>query len=128
MLTSTVSDGEYTAPVTIKGDDEQPTVAVPPQPMPEYTLPIKKEIRESSPACSNDIPSPEDYLQPVTIRPEPVGANDVPKSVVFEGSSLKNSGYRPDSVMISSAVTEDTDDYMNAEVESSQDALLQEAQ
>ena len=125
MLTSTVADGEYTAPIALNIDNEQQTADVPPQPMPEYTLPIKKEIRESSPIRSNDVPSPEDYLQPVTVRPEPVGANDLPKAVAFEGSSLKNSGYRPDSVMISSVIAED--DYMNAEVESSHDALLQDA-
>ena len=127
MLTSTVSDGEYTAPIALNVDNEQQTADVPPQPMPEYTLPIKKEIRESSPAHKNDVPSPEDYLQPVTVRPEPVGANDLSKAVAFEGSSLKYSGYRPDSVMISSVIAEDTDDYMNAEAESSHDALLQDA-
>ena len=94
MLTSTVSDGEYTAPISINADDQEHAAAVPPQPMPEYTLPIKKELIES-PAHSNDASSPDDYLQPVAVRPEPVGANDVPKSSVFEGSSLKNTGYRP---------------------------------
>ena len=39
MLTSTVSDGEYTAPITMDADDQQHAVAVHPQPMPEYTLP-----------------------------------------------------------------------------------------
>ena len=125
MLTSTVSDGEYTAPIKMNADDQQhAAAAVPPQPMPEYTLPIKKEMQES-PAHNNDAPSPEDYLQPVTVRPEPVGANDVPQSSVFEGSSLKNVGYRPESVMVDSVVTEDADEYINADVESSCDALLQ---
>ena len=126
MLASTVSDGEYTAPVTMQADDQQHAAAVPPQPMPEYTLPIKKEMRESSPARSTDAPSPEDYLQPVTVRPEPVGANDAPQSSLFEGSSLKNAGYRPESVMVDSVITEDAEDYINGEVESSSDTLLQE--
>ena len=118
MMTSTVSDGEYTAPVPKNVDSEQQVEAGPPQPMPEYTLPIKKEMRESSPAHGTDAPSPEDYLQPVTVRPEPVGANDVPKPLVFEGSSLKNVGYRTESVMVAS-IAEDAEDYINAEVESS---------
>ena len=41
-------------------------------------------MREPSPARSNDVPSPEDYLQPVTVRLEPVGATDVPNPPVFE--------------------------------------------
>ena len=126
MLASTVSDGEYTAPIPMNSDDLKHAAVVPPQPMPEYTLPIKKEMRESSPAHSTDAPSSEDYLQPITVRPEPVGAHDVPQSSVFEGSSLKNAGYRPESVMVDSVVTEDSEDYINAEVESSSDALLQE--
>ena len=124
MLTSTVSDGEYTAPVTMNVDDQQHAAVVPPQPMPEYTLPIKKEIRES-PAHDTGAPSPEDYLQPIAVRPEPVGAHDVPQPSVFEGSSLKNAGYRPESVMVDSVVTEDAEDYINADAESSYDALLQ---
>ena len=124
MLTSNVSDGEYTAPITTNANNQQHTVAVPPQPMPEYTLPIKKEMRES-PAHSTDAPSPEDYLQPIAVRPEPVGAHDVPQSSVFEGSSLKNAGYRPESVMVDSVVAEDAEDYINADAESSYDALLQ---
>ena len=125
MLTTSGSSGEYTAPVVVNPDDQQHAAAVPPQPMPEYTLPIKKEIRESSPAHSADVPSPDDYLQPITVRPEPLGANNVQKQCVSEGSSLKNAGYRPDSVMAES-VAEDAEAYMNAEAESS-DALLQAA-
>ena len=88
--TSTVSDGEYTAPVKMNADDQQHTAAVPPQPMPEYTLPIKKEMRESSPAHSTEVSAAEDdYLLPSTGRPEPVGANEVP---TFEGTSQKNIG------------------------------------
>ena len=49
VITSTVSDGEYTVPVIMNADDQQHAAAVPPQPMPEYTLPIKKEMSESSP-------------------------------------------------------------------------------
>ena len=126
MLTSTVSDEQYTAPVPTSVDNEQQTATGPQQPMPEYTLPIKKEIRESSPAHGADPPSPEDYLQPVTVRPEPVGANDLPKSLVFEGSSLKNVGYRPESLMVES-IAEDAEDYINADVESNADAVLQNA-
>ena len=78
MLTSTVSDGEYTAPVTTNAD-EQHVPALPPQPITEYTLPIKKEMRESSPANSTDASATEDdYLLPSTGRPEPVGSNDSP--------------------------------------------------
>ena len=106
MLTSTVSDGEYTAPVTMNADDQQHAAAVPPQPMPEYTLPIKKEMRESSPAQSTEASATEDdYLLPSTGRPEPVGAHDVPS---FEGSSLKNVVYRPDSTL-----AEDAQEYIN---------------
>ena len=104
MLAFTVSDGEYTAPIPMNSDDLKHAAAVPPQPMPEYTLPIKKEMRES----------------------EPVGAHDVPQSSVFEGSSLKNAEYRPESVMVDSVVAEDAEDYINVEVEASSDALLQE--
>ena len=124
MLTSTTSDGEYTAPVTMQADDQQYAAAVPPQPMPEYNLPIKKEMRDS-PAHDSGAPSPEDYLQPIAVRPEPVGAHDVPQSSVFEGSSLKIAGYRPESVMVDSVVAEDAEDYINADAESSYDALLQ---
>ena len=116
MLTSTVSNGEYTAPVTMNADDQHAT-PVHPQPMPEYTLPIKKEMRES-PAHDTGAPSPDDYLQPIAVRPEPVGAHDVPQSSVFEGSSLKNAGYRPESVMVDSIVAEDAEDYINADAES----------
>ena len=127
MLLSTDSDGEYTAPVTMNADDQQHAAAVPPQPMPEYTLPIKKEMRESSPSHSADLSLSEDYLKPVTVRPEPVGANDIPVSTMFEGSSLKTDGYRPDSVMVDSMAAEDKEEYINAEAESSQDGLLQES-
>ena len=103
MLTSSVSDGEYTAPVTVKADHQQ-REAVPPQPMPEYTLPIKKEMRESSPAQSAEVPAEvNDYLLPSTGRPEPVGAHDVP-TCPFEVSSLKNAGYRPESLETDSLV------------------------
>ena len=127
MLTYTASDGEYTAPITMNADNEQQAAAVSPQPMPEYTLPIKKEMRESSPAHITDEPV-EDYLQPVTVRPEPVGANDVHESSVFEGSSLNNVGYRPHSMKVDSIIAEDAEDYVNADAdhESSCDALLQE--
>ena len=127
MLLSTVSDGEYTAPVTMNVDDQQHAAAVPPQPMPEYTLPIKKEMSESSPFHSADLSLSEDYLKPATVRPEPVGANDIPVSTMFEGSSLKNAGYRPDSVMVDSMAAEDNEEYINAEVETSKDGLLQES-
>ena len=127
MLLSTVSDGEYTAPVTMNADDQQQAAVVPPQPMPEYTLPIKKEMRESSPSHNADRSLSEDYLKPVTVRPEPVGANDIPVSTVFEGSSLKTAGYRPDSVMGDSMAAEDNDEYINAEVGTNQDGLLQES-
>ena len=121
-LTSTVSEGEYTASVTMDSDDQQHGAADPPQPMPEYTLPIKKEIRESSPAQSTEASATEDdYLLPSTGRPEPVGANDVPS---FEGSSMKNAGYRPDSVMVDS-VAEDAQEYINVKDESTHDELLQ---
>ena len=81
MLTCT--DGEYTGPITMTAD-QQLEVAVPPQLIPEYTLPIKKEMRESSPAHSRDVSAAEtdDYLLPSTGRPEPVGANELP---AFEG-------------------------------------------
>ena len=121
MLTSTMSDGEYTAPIIMHADDQQQT-AVPPQPMPEYTLPIKKEMRASSPANNTEAsPTEDDYLLPSTGRPEPVGSNDVP---AFEGSSLKNANYRPDSVMVDSVV-EDAQEYINVKDDSTHDALLQ---
>ena len=105
MLTSTVPDGEYTAPIAMNAQEKQHTAAVPPQPMPEYTLPIKKEMRESSPAQSTEASATEDdYLLPSTGRPEPVGAHDVPS---FEGSSVKNTVYRPDSLV------EDAQEYIN---------------
>ena len=127
MLTSAASDGEYTAPIRMNADDQQHAAAVHPQPMPEYTLPIKKEMR--------DVPTPrddmsdtctDDYLKPITIRPEPVGANDVQEASGLEGSSVKNAGFRPQSVMVESNVSGDTEDYINAEAASSHDALLQE--
>ena len=122
MLTYTVSDGEYTAPITMNADDNQQTEAVPPQPITEYTLPIKKEMRASSPANSTEVSATEDdYLMPSTGRPEPVGANDVP---AFDGSSLKNAGYRPDSVMVDSVV-EDAQEYINMKDDSTHDTLLQ---
>ena len=105
MLTSTVSDGEYTAPITMNADDQQHAAAVPSQPMPEYTLPIKKEMRESSPAHTPEVSTvaEDDYLLPSTGRPEPVGANDIS---AFEGSSLKNAGHRP---METESLLQDTD-------------------
>ena len=119
MLSSTVSDGEYTAPVTMNTNDQQHAAAVvPPQPMPEYTLPIKKEMRESSPAQSREASATEDdYLLPSTGRPEPVGAHDVPS---FEGSSLKNAVYRPES-----AVVEDAQEYFNLKEDSTHAVLLE---
>ena len=118
MLTSTVSDGEYTAPVTMNADDQQHAAAVPPKPMPEYTLPIKKGMRESSPAQSTEESATEDdYLLPSTGRPEPVGAHDVPS---FEGSSLKNAVYRPESALV-----EDPQEYINIKDDSTHNALLQ---
>ena len=122
MLTSTVSEGEYTAPITMDADDQQHGALHPPQPMPEYTLPIKKEMRESSPAQSTEASATEDdYLLLSTGRPEPVGANDVP---AFEGPSVKNAGYRPESAMVDSVV-EDAQEYINVKDESTHDALLQ---
>ena len=120
MLTSTVSDGEYTAPVTMKADDQEHATAVPSQPMPEYTLSIKKEMRES-PAHSTEVSAAEDdYLLPSTGRPEPVGANDAPQPSVFEGTSLKNAVYRPDSTLV-----EEEQEYINMKEDSTHDALLQ---
>ena len=117
MLTSAASDGEYTAPITMNADDQQHAATVPPQPMPEYTLPIKKEMRESSPSHSTEVSAAEDdYLLPSTGRPEPVGANEGQQPSVFEGSSLKNAVYRPDSVLV-----EDAQEYINIK----DDALLQ---
>ena len=118
MLT-TVSDGEYTAPVSMNADDQQHE-AVPPQPMPEYTLPIKKEMRESSAHSSEVSATEDDYLLPSTGRPEPVGANDVSKPSTFEGTSLKNAVYRPDSTLV-----EDAQEYINIKDDSTHDALLQ---
>ena len=108
MLTSTVSDGEYTAPVSMNVDDQRHAPAVPPQPIPEYTLPIKKEMREASPSHRTEVSAEEadDYLLPSTGRPEPVGANDCPG---FEGSSLKNAAYRPDSAVLDSQVIKEAD-------------------
>ena len=106
MLTScapAVSDGDYTALITMKAGDQQHAAAAPPQPMPEYTLPVKKQKQQSSPAHSAEVSAADDYLLPTTMRPEPVGEN-VPAPAVFEGSSLKNAGYRPESVMIDSTV------------------------
>ena len=120
MLTAAVSDGEYTAPITMDADDQQHAAAVPPQPMPEYTLPIKKEMRESSPAHSTEVSAAEDdYLLPSTGRPEPVGANDLP---VCEGSSQLN--VQPDSAMLD-LVAEDAQEYMNMKDDSTHDTLLQ---
>ena len=106
MLTScapAVSDGDYTAPITMNTDDQQHAAAAPPQPMPEYTLPIKKQKQESSPAHSAEEAAADDYLLPSSMRPEPIGENEAAPAV-FEGSSLKNAGYRPDSVMLESVV------------------------
>ena len=109
MLTSTVSHGEYTAPVTINADDQQQAAAIPPQPKPEYTLPIKKELRGSSPAHSTEVSATEgDYLLPSTGRPEPVGANEVS---AVEGSSLKNIRHRRD--VVNSVSEAATDEYTN---------------
>ena len=104
MLTSTAEE-EYTAPIQMHAVGQQQASSVPPQPIPEYTLPIKKEMRESSPANSTDMlaAAEGDYLLPSTGRPEPVGAHDVP---VFEGSSLKNAGYRPESAVVDSQENE----------------------
>ena len=111
MLVSAVPDGEYTAPVTMNADDQQHAAAALPQPMPEYTLPVKKEMRGSSPVNSKEESVTEDdYLLPSTGRPEPVGANEV---AVFEGSSMKNAGYRPESVVVESKQKEDVDEYTN---------------
>ena len=125
MLTSTVPDGEYTAPIILTTDDQQHAAAVPPQPMPEYTLPIKKEMKDV-PAPRDDMSDTDDYLKPITVRPEPVGANDVQEASGFEGSSMKNAGFRPHSMMVDSNISRDTEDYINAEAASSHDALLQE--
>ena len=111
MLTSctpAVSDGDYTAPIAMNADDQQHAAAAPPQPMPEYTLPIKKQKQESSPAHSAEVSASDDYLLPSTMRPEPIGEN-VAAPVVFEGSSLKNAGYRPESVMLDSVKENDNE-------------------
>ena len=112
MLTSAALEGEYTAPVTMNADNQQHAAVVPPLPMPEYTLPIEKALRESSPAPSAEESAAEadDYLLPSTGRPEPVGSNDIPP---FEGSSLKNIGYRPESTAFDSHVSEGADEYTN---------------
>ena len=85
MLTScppAVSDGDYTAPITMTTDDQQhAAAAAPPQPMPEYTLPVKKQKQESSAAHSAEA---DDYLLPTTMRPEPIGENETAPAV-FEG-------------------------------------------
>ena len=113
MLTScppTVSDGDYTAPITMTTDDQQhAAAAAPPQPMPEYTLPIKKQKQESSPAHSAEEAAADDYLLPSSMRPEPIGENEAAPAV-FEGSSLKNAGYRPESVVADSTNTLKTTD------------------
>ena len=98
-VTHTASDEDYTVPTTtIEGDQQND--AIPPQPMPEYTLPVKKQKQESSPVPSAEATAAaDDYLLPSEMRPEPIGAN-VPMAPVFEASSLKNSGYRPDSAVI----------------------------
>ena len=93
LLASTVSDGEYTAPITMNADDQQHAAAVPPQPMPEYTLPIKREMRE--PSLVQVLAAEDDYLLPSTRRPEPVGAHDM---TVCEGALVKNEGNKPESV------------------------------
>ena len=114
MLTSctpAVSDGDYTAPITMNEDDQQHAAAAPPQPMPEYTLPIKKQKQESSPAHSAEVSAADDYMLPSTMRPEPIGENG-PVPPVFEGSSLKNVGYRPDSVMVDSSDNVDVHESM----------------
>ena len=121
MPISSVPDGEYTAPITMNADDQQ-RETVPPPPMPEYTLPIKKEVRESSPAQSTEVSAAEDdYLLPSTGRPEPVGSNDIP---AFEGTSLKNATYRPDPAM-GESLAEDAQEYINVNDDSTHDALLQ---
>ena len=124
MLSSTESDGEYTAPVTTNVDDQQHAEAVPPQPVPEYTLPIKKEMRESSPPHSKEVSAAEDdYLLPSTGRPEPVGSNDI-DGPAFEGLLSKNAGYRSDSVMVDS-IDGEGKEYINIQDDSTHNALLQ---
>ena len=116
-----VSNGDYSAPITLNANEQQHAVVVPPQPIPEYTLPIKKEMRQSSPAHSTEVPAAEDdYLLPSAGRPEPVGANEVQKPSGFEGSSLKNVLYRPDSTL-----TEDAQECINMNDDTANDALLQ---
>ena len=123
MLTSTVSDGEYTAPVTTNEDDQRHAAALPPQPMPEYTLPIKKEMRESSPLHSAEVSATEDdYLLPSSGRPEPVGSNDI-DGPALEGSLSKNAGYRSDSVMVASIDVEGKE-YINIQDDSTDNALM----
>ena len=112
QMISTVSEGEYTAPITMNADDQQNAAVVPPQPVPEYTLPIKKEMRETSPAHSKEVSAAEadDYLLPSTGLPELVGANEIS---TFEGLSLKNAGYRPESTTENSQAAEETTEYTN---------------
>ena len=76
-------------------------------------------MRESSPAHSEEVSSATegDYLLPSTGRPEPVGSNDVPS---FEGSSLKNAVYSPESALV-----EDAQEYINLKEDSNHDVLLQ---
>ena len=66
-----------------------------PQLMPEYTLPIMKGIRESSPAHGIVLSPLLGFPQPLTKRLEPLGAYNSPKASAFEGSSVHKDGYRP---------------------------------
>ena len=114
--TSQMSDGDYTMPITMNTAQQQQQSQTDDPQMPEYTLPIKKQQRES--ADENAVKQAEDdedgYMLPSSMRPEPIGENQpkVNESDVspplsesksaFEGSSLHNSGYRPESIMCDS--------------------------
>ena len=77
--------GGYTAPT--KGPPVQHPVTAP-QEMPEYTLPVKKQRQESSPAQHKDDATTDDYLLPSTMRPDPIGEND-PVPHIAENAPLK---------------------------------------
>ena len=101
-----ISLGDYTAPVntSMLMSTETCTAEAMPVSVPDldpvYTMPIKQVHHVKDKPDS-------DYLLPTSSsRPEPIGGH-VPKSAVFEGSSLKNDAYRPESIMMASITEQD---------------------
>jgi len=85
-------DVGYASPITMTRDIPRQERNAP-QPMPEYTLPVKKRTQESSPTGNAKISEAiDDYLLPSTMRPDPIGANITKPSDCseFTGSCLSD--------------------------------------